>query len=61
MRNERRSRIGNLGNLENLGIALPTFILKLPTFLKFIKLPNKLPFDLHYPNFLSKVVRCGAS
>jgi len=56
MRNERRSRIENLGNLENLGIALPTFILKLPTFLKFIKLPNKLPFDLHYPNFLSEGV-----
>ena len=48
-----------LGNLVNLGIALPTFITKLSTLLKLIKLPNKPPSNQH--TLSSKVVRCGLS
>ena len=56
MRNEQRAKraqsIENIGRLENLGKlgrALPTFILKLLTLLKFFKFTNNPPSSQHDP------------
>ena len=56
IRRNQKVNLGKLGNLENLRIALPTFIPNLPTFLKLIKFPKKPHSNQHSPNFLSEGV-----
>ena len=48
-RGNRSANLGRLRNLEKLGSALPTFILKLTTLLKLPKFPNKAPTALPPP------------
>ncbi|MBQ8774573.1 MAG: hypothetical protein IJZ50_01825 [Alistipes sp.] len=54
IRRNQKVNLGKLGNLENLRIALPTFIPNLPTFLKLIKILNKTPSSQHSADFLSE-------